>query len=193
MGGILSGNRTFRGGRPSTATLPVARLVNSELYSLKSRPGPRVIPQGDGWAMVLFGVREWPVRLEITPLHFGGQRRWMACPRCSHRREALYVEREVLACRSCLKLGYESQNENRRGRMFRRANAIRARLGWAPGIVNPDGGKPARMHWRTFRRLHAELDALTNALLGILGDWLDKAEERVDRLQRPVTKEETRR
>jgi len=163
----------------------MARLVHKELYSLKPRLGPRAIPQGDGWAMVIYGLREWLVRLETTPLHFGGQRRWLVCPQCSHRREALYVACEALACRSCLGLGYESQNENRRGRMFRRANAIRARLGWASGILSLDGDKPPRMHWRTFQRLRAELDVLTNALLGILGEWLDRAEERVDRLQRP--------
>lgn len=187
MGGILSGNRSFRGGKPSRESLPMVRLVHAELYTLEARQGPHLVPHGDGWAMVMFRLREWPVQLETTPLNFGGTRRWLVCPSCSHRREALYVAHDVLACRACLVLGYESQNENRRQLLFRRANAIRARLGWAPGIVSPDGDKPARMHWKTYWRLRAELNGLTTALMGMLIDWIERAEERVDRLHPPIT------
>ncbi|MGZ8435431.1 MAG: hypothetical protein ACXWXX_13720, partial [Candidatus Binatia bacterium] len=38
----------------------------------------------------------------------------------------------------------------------RRADRLRARLGWEPGILNGEGGKPKWMRWRTFERLAAE-------------------------------------
>lgn len=188
MGGILSGNRTLRVGKPSTASLPMVRLVHAELYTLEARQGPRLVPHGDGWAMVTFQLREWPVQLKTTPLNFGGKRRWLVCPSCSHRREALYVAHDVLACRACLGLGYESQNENRRQLLFRRANAIRARLGWSPGIVSPDGDRPHRMHRSSYNHLRTELEGLTNALLGYLEVWIEKAEARLDRQELAMSK-----
>jgi hypothetical protein len=39
------------------------------------------------------------------------------------------------------------------------------------------------MHWRTYIALVTELDQLTNALLGNLDAWLDRAEEWLDRKQ----------
>jgi hypothetical protein len=43
-------------------------------------------------------------------------------------------------------------------RAARRADKIRDRLGWHPGSLNSEGGKPKGMHWRTFERLCAEHD-----------------------------------
>jgi hypothetical protein len=43
-------------------------------------------------------------------------------------------------------------------RAARRAERLRARLGWEPGILNGEGGKPKWMRWRTFERLAAEYD-----------------------------------
>lgn len=48
------------------------------------------------------------------------------------------------------------QRETDNDRTIRKADAIRARLGWEPGILNGGGGKPKGMHWRTFRRLTAQ-------------------------------------
>jgi hypothetical protein len=39
-----------------------------------------------------------------------------------------------------------------------RADKIRVRLGWEPGILNGKGFKPKGMHWRTYRRLTDEHD-----------------------------------
>ena len=38
-------------------------------------------------------------------------------------------------------------------------------MGWEPGILNGNGGKPKGMHWRVFERLEARHDALVNASL----------------------------
>lgn len=176
MGGITSGLRGWRGGKRSTATLPEVRLTHSNLYAVAPRAGPLVRTEGAGWAVVTFGAHEWPVLLDTSPLHFGGARRWLACPQCSHRREALYIAAGVLACRACLGLRYESQHENTRTRMFRRVDAIRARLGWRAGVLSPDGDKPHRMHIRTYMGLRTELEGLTEKLFCHLGEWTGRAE-----------------
>jgi hypothetical protein len=40
------------------------------------------------------------------------------------------------------------------------ADRLLARLGWEPGILNGEGGKPMWMRWRTFERLAAKHDQL---------------------------------
>ena len=47
----------------------------------------------------------------------------------------------------------------------RRAERIRERLHWEPGILNGDAGKPPWMRWRTFDRLTTEHDALVSGAL----------------------------
>jgi hypothetical protein len=42
----------------------------------------------------------------------------------------------------------------------RRADKLRARLGWEPGVLNGNGGKPKWMRWRTFERMAAKHDQL---------------------------------
>ena len=36
--------------------------------------------------------------------------------------------------------------------MARKADNIRAKLGWRLGILHPEEGKPKGMHWKTFER-----------------------------------------
>ncbi len=74
------------------------------------------------------------------------------------RRVAILPGGSIFACRHCYRLAYPSQRENPDDRAARRADKIRARLGWESGIINPDGEKPKGMHWRTLLRLKAEHD-----------------------------------
>lgn len=176
MGNIFSGNRTVRSASRLTANLPSVWLSHKTLLRVGGASLPRICPSPDGWAMVCYQGREWPVRFDYSKMRFEGQRRWLLCPACEQRRLRLFIDVDVLACRGCLGLVYESQREGRRRRMFRKAEKIRARLGWAPGIISPDGPKPHRMHMKTFRSLKSELDALTAALLVDMNAWLEKAE-----------------
>lgn len=71
----------------------------------------------------------------------------------------------MFACRQYNRQAYRSQREADDDRATRRADTIRRRLGWEPGILNGDGLKPKGMHWRTFERLEAEHDAHVSAAL----------------------------
>jgi hypothetical protein len=58
----------------------------------------------------------------------------------------------------CHQLAYFSSREGAGDRAARRAERLRARLGWEPGILNGEGGKPKWMRWRTFVWLAAKHD-----------------------------------
>lgn len=182
MGGITSGVRGWRGGKVSVETLPAARLTHAQWLTMERR-NTYVRTDGTDWGIVVHNDREWLVQLAFTPLHFGGQRRWLTCPECQAKREVLHIDGERLACRVCLNLRYASQHENHRERLVRRITAIRGELGWRGGIADPNGSKPARMHWATFERLVAEYERLVDALVGNIGQWIGRAERRLERLR----------
>ena len=100
----------------------------------------------------------YSVLLDWTACHLGGRRPWFICPArgCGRRVAILYVD-AIFACRSCYRLAYPSQRDN--DPALRRAEGIRERLGWMPGILNGHGSKPKGMHWATFERLTAKHDA----------------------------------
>lgn len=109
---------------------------------------------------------EYPVHLEWTACHLGGRRAWFRCPvRGCGRRVAVLFGGSIFACRHCHQLAYACQRKSDDDRAAQRADTIRRRLGWTPGILNGDGIKPKGMHWRTFERLKAEHDAFVNASL----------------------------
>ena len=121
---------------------------------------------------------EYPVYLEWTDctLVAGGHGSFARRKGCG-RRVAILFGGSIFACRHCHKLAYECQRETDDDRAVRRADTIRRRLGWEPGMLNPEGGKPKGMHWRTFERLKAEHDAFANASLAWawllnFGGWL---------------------
>ena len=120
---------------------------------------------GDEWKAM-----EYPVYLEWTGCNLGGRRAWFICPAqgCGRRVAILYGGR-LFACRHCHKLNYDSQRESLGNRAMRRADTIRDRLGWQPGIANPPGDKPKGMHWRTYLRLMNEYHAFAHA------SWTDTA------------------
>ncbi len=124
---------------------------------------------------------DYTVELDWADCHLGGQRAWFRCPaKGCGRRVAILYGGAIFACRHCHRLAYESQREAGYDRMARRADKLRDKLGWEPGILNGDGIKPKGMHWRTFERLKVEHDALVGASLagmaqrfGLLGRFMD--------------------
>lgn len=113
---------------------------------------------------------EYPVTLEKTGCHLGGQRVWFRCPAqgCGKRVAILYGG-NVFACRHCHTLTYASTRETKDDRASRKADRIREKLGWEAGILNPNGIKPKGMHWKTFHQLQLKHDVLVNqSLAGII-------------------------
>jgi hypothetical protein len=115
--------------------------------------------------------KEWedmsyPVSLDMTECHMGGQRVWWRCPAlgCGRRVALLYGGR-LYACRQCHRLAYRCQREVDYDRASRRADTLRERLGWSAVMLNGSGIKPKGMHWSTFQRLCAEHDAYVNRVL----------------------------
>lgn len=126
---------------------------------------------------------DYAVGLVRTKCTFGGARPWMLCP-CCGRRVAVLFGGAMFACRRCRGLAYESQRETAGDRAIRRADAIRDRLKWEPGILNPDGWKPKGMHWRTFWRLKAEHDRLRGVGMDGIARQLGIVERRLDGIRR---------
>ena len=111
----------------------------------------------------------YPVRIARTPCNFGGWRPWFVCPAlgCGRRVAILYVG-GIFACRHCYQLAYPSAREDAGDRATRRADRIRARLGWSPGILSAPEGKPKWMRWRTFERLTEQHDQFAARSLQVL-------------------------
>lgn len=130
------------------ATISLAVDTDRVVLSYRQRE------QGGEWQDL-----SYPVRLERTPCHFGGSRVWWRCPvAVCGRRVAILHGGVVFACRSCHRLAYRCQRETDDDRAARRAETIRRRLGWEPGILNGNGWKPKGMQWQTFEQLEAAHD-----------------------------------
>jgi hypothetical protein len=132
---------------------------------------------------------EYPVFLEWTDCSLGGRRAWFQCPAqgCGRRVAILYGGR-VFACRHCHKLAYESQREAYDDRACRRADNIRMRLGWHPGIANPTGGKPKGMHWRTYSRLMAEYSTFAQTSWAGMAERLGMLAKKTEGLERSLSR-----
>jgi hypothetical protein len=120
---------------------------------------------GDEWKSL-----DYPVRLQTTSCNYGGERYWFTCPAvgCGRRVAVLYLGGKYFACRHCYQLAYRSQRETADNRATRKADKIRDKLHWEPGIFNGIGWKPKGMHWKTYHRLKAEHDDYVDrALLGM--------------------------
>jgi hypothetical protein len=81
----------------------------------------------------------------------------------------------MFRCRECLELRYPSQREPRYDRLARRAEKIRERLGWTPGILAGPDPKPKHMHWSTFWSFVAEHDDYADAAVANSSPFLKGA------------------
>ncbi len=117
--------------------------------------------------------KQYLVRIEHTACALGGSRPWFLCPaRGCGRRVAILYGGAIFACRHCHRLAYPSTRESAGDRATRRADRLRDRLGWEPGILNGSGDKPKWMRWRTFQRLIAQHDRLAALSLDGFGACL---------------------
>jgi hypothetical protein len=158
-GWLTSGqSRTIRWSRGGETTATISVRIESWRVVLSYR----IRQHGGDWESV-----EEPISLTTTPGIFGGYRTWFQCPAvgCGRRVALLYGAGKYFACRHCYNLAYPSSREDADGRATRRADRIRERLRWEPGILNGDGDKPKWMRWRTFERLAARHEELVDMSL----------------------------
>lgn len=65
--------------------------------------------------------KDYQVRLTTSPCHLGGVRYWFQCPFCNKRTGTLHLcGKSDFACRQCLKLSYESRNDNKKFRGYKK-------------------------------------------------------------------------
>jgi hypothetical protein len=189
MGGPGSGHRWCYGAKATTndySTLDVRRWAREGVLRPGYRGGGQWTRNGETVASIQMraeqdrviliyrhrsGSGEWkdeeyPVRIVRTPCHLGGSRAWFICPAVGcRRRVAILYGGAIFACRHCYQLAYASAREDPDDRAARRADRLRARLGWEHGILNGNGCKPKWMRWNTFERLAAEHDAFVSESL----------------------------
>ena len=150
--------------RNGETTATINLVVGADRVTLDYRQRER----GGEWRPM-----NYPVRLAWTGCNFGGWRVWWLCPAAGcGRRAAVLFGGAVFACRQCHRLAYRCQREADHDRASRRADKLRDRLSWEPGILNGNGLKPKGMHWRTFERLQGEHDDhVTQSLAGIVAKF----------------------
>ncbi len=201
MGGFGSGRRRSHCAKPETSDampLDIRKITRKGLlvpgrcfawhWLVNGRQVAGLSVWVDGQGMVLsYRVKstgeivEQRVQTQTSLCHFGGQRQWFTCPKCSKRVAVLYAPGRYFACRQCGGLGYASQKEGVGNRASSRAEKLRQRLGWAPGILNDEGGKPKGMHWKTFERLKSQHDELVQVGLQDIGRQLGYLHKLIDR------------
>mgnify|MGYP001767349574 CR=1 FL=1 len=114
------------------------------------------------------------VEIDREPGRLGGWRTWLVCPECRKHFYVLRAIGERVACRHCLGLAYKCQSETAEDRLLRRADKLRERLGWPPGVINPPGERPWRMRRSTYERLRLECLTISNQVLKNYLVWVEK-------------------
>lgn len=98
--------------------------------------------------------KEFPVLLDWTSCHYGGERAWFLCPaRGCGRRVAILYGGGIFACRCCYRLAYESQTESPAYRALSRTQNIRVRLGGSGSMMEDFPNRPKGMHRKTYLML----------------------------------------
>ncbi len=188
MGGIGSGRLWHYASKDTTSSyrsLDIRQLERHDLLKVNNSFFWQWIHDGEAIAsiqvtvqqnnvMVSYRVNEdgecvdrnYPVYIERTSCHLGGKRSWFRCPaRGCEKRAAILYGGSIFACRHCYRLAYQSQREMFSDRVSRKANKIRTKLHWGPGILNGEGIKPKGMHWKTYERLCVEHEVLVRLSL----------------------------
>ncbi len=190
MGGSGSGRQWYSGAKDTTddyRSIDVRRWKRDGLLTPHQSFGWQWSRQGEVFASINVrtepdrvnltyrhrsGVDDWkderyPVYLDWTGCNLGGRRPWFLCPALGcGRRVAILYGGSIFACRHCYQFVFASQRETWYDRAARRADRIREKLDWEPGILNGSGsGKPKGMHWKTFEQLSAKHDGFVQSSL----------------------------
>lgn len=175
--GLLTPGNNFswswtRGGR-QTASISI--FAGGDSVTLDYR-----VKQPDGtWQPMNYAVR-----LDRTSCNYGGQRIWWLCPHCSRRVAVLWGGRKY-ACRHCHDLAYESTRTAPDSKAFARADKLRKRLGWVPGVAHGIGDRPKGMHWKTYLRLLQQYTLHANDAFAESSVALDRLRGKLGRINLP--------
>ncbi|WP_373507626.1 hypothetical protein [Thiocapsa sp.] len=145
------------------ASISIKRTADQVILSYRRRCG------SDAWHPMGYSVR-----LEWTACTYGGARPWFICPAVGCGRPAGMLSIGsvgLFACRHCCRLAYDCQRECADDRATCRAERIRQRLGWEPGILNGPSRRPKGIHQRPFELLKAQHDAFVNAAVAGSPGW----------------------
>ena len=122
------------------------------------------------------------VRLAYTPCHLGGQRVWWRCPCCARRAAILYPGGKTIACRRCWRLRYKVEAMPEGDKAFRRADKLRARMGWVPGVAFGEGHRPKGMHRAPYDKLLNRYRAAELQVLGAMAHYIDRVNDKLGRI-----------
>ena len=154
QGGCISW-RWYRNGNPLCYIDLVFNRDHVVLMDVTDRTRPRALS----------------ISLLRTPCHYGGTRRWFACPSCSLRCAKLYFCNGSFRCRKCHGLGYMSQLEARVERPRLIAQRIRRSLGGSSNLALPFPAKPPRMHWQTYYAIREKGERFEARAVARFCDW----------------------
>ena len=111
-----------------------------------------------------FIVHGEQITVTATSCNYGGSRYWWHCPKCGRRVAVLYFNQSY-QCRHCIGANYSIQLKQPIDRLFKRVAVIRERLDWPQGIANGKGERPRYMHHKTYQKLIAEHDELSQQII----------------------------
>jgi hypothetical protein len=158
----------FRNGEP-TGNIDV-RMELSKLFLAYKRRS-----HGGEWQS-----EDYPVGIDFTPCHYGGERAWFLCPaRGCRRRVAILYGGGIFACRHCHRLAYESQTESPAYRALSRTQNIRVRLGGSGSLAEDFPDKPKGMHWRKYRALLHQANVYEQISNEAMMSWLGAQSARI--------------
>jgi hypothetical protein len=126
--------------------------------------------------------RPVPVKLDYTHCHLGGTRVWWRCPYCARRAAILYPRGKTIACRRCWRLRYKVEAMPEGDKAFRRADKLRARMGWVPGVAFGEGHRPKGMHRATYDKLLNRYRAAELQVLGAMEHYIDRMNDKLGRI-----------
>ena len=126
-----------------------------------------------------FPIKE-TLTLRAVRSPISGSRMFFLCPRTGDFVERLYLppgERQF-ASRRAHNLAYESQNDDRLGRVTRKALQIRRRLGATGYLDEPFPARPRYMHRRTYEALRTRAQAMERKALQHSGALIEALQQR---------------
>jgi hypothetical protein len=149
-----------------THSVDVRELHRQSPFSLDPKSFPFVGVTARRFKIEYRG-RRWPrdrrsqtIAVTWTRCHFGGMRPWFICS-CGKRVAVMYPGfLDLLFCRACVGLAYQSQLWGSRRRLLRKAEAIRRVLGddYGRPAVDAAPKRPKGMHRKTYMRHRAMLE-----------------------------------